>query len=123
MWKILENLVPNINDSVSCYYHPCHGRKCDIKSLTQRSKYNTIKDQQITVLGVKLFNIIPKSTRNMRDVNVDAFKKSLDSFLAKIPDEPSTTGHTNNRRGQSNSLVHMVPIWNIGSGWTLNHSS
>ena len=85
VWKILENLVPNINDSVSCYYHPRHGRKCDIKSLTQRSKYNTIKDQQITVLGVKLFNIIPKSTRDMRDVNVDAFKKSLGLIFGQNP--------------------------------------
>ena len=75
------------------------------------------------MLGVKLFSIIPKSTRDMRDINVDAFKKSLDSFLAKIPDEPSTTGRTNNRRGQSNTLVHMVPIWNIDCGQTLNHSS
>ena len=30
IWKILEQTTPNINESIQCYWHPRHGRKCKV---------------------------------------------------------------------------------------------
>ena len=38
----------------------------------------------------------------------DKFKKSLDEFLQKVPDEPQVPGYTIMRSTDSNSLVDMI---------------
>ena len=44
IWKILEQTTPNINDSIQCYWHPHHGRKCKTTSITGQSKIDKIKE-------------------------------------------------------------------------------
>ena len=45
-----------------------HGGKCDIK--TQRNRYNSTRDQQITEQGVKLFNAILSYYREILKANL-----------------------------------------------------
>ena len=122
IWKILESMVPNVGNSVIYDYHPPHGRKCVIK-LTNRNRFSTILDKQVTVHGVKLFNIIPRSIRDLTGVKIECFKTSLDTFLGKIPDEPPATGHSSNKGGRTNSLLDVIPSWNIDNGRAFHHSS
>ena len=116
IWKILEGCVPNINGKISAKLNNRLGRKC---CITYENKLN---QQQITGIGVSLFNIIPKHIRNITNTNTESFKKALDKFLIQVPDEPHIPSHPQ-RRAKSNSLVDAVGTWNLDSGRAFNCSS
>ena len=118
MWKIVEGLVPNVNNLISSYKHIRLGRKCNTVSHN-----NKLKDQQITCIGVRLFNLMPKSIRNITEKDVNYFKQELDKFLTNIPDEPNILGHQYQRRSKTNSLVDMIGTWNMERGRAFNCSS
>jgi len=66
-----------------------------------------MKDRRLLVQGAKLFNILPKDLRCTEDVtSMDAYKRRLDNFLEKIPDQPTIGGQT--RAAQSNSLIDQI---------------
>ena len=44
---------------------------------------------------------------NVDSSNVEAFKKEFDTFLEKIPDQPTISGL--GRSAESNSLLHQIP--------------
>ena len=77
--------------------------------LYQKPHHNAFREGTFSVNGSKLFNILPPSIRNLRNVGVETFKRKLDEFLATIPDEPQSPGYTLFRRADTNSLLHMVP--------------
>ena len=58
--------------------------------------------------GAKLCNIFPKSLRNENSANFPLFKKHLDIFLDKIPDQPTMAGLS--RAAVTNSLLEQVPM-------------
>ena len=118
IWKILQGLAPNVNSLISSFNRVRLGRKCNIVSHT-----NQLKDQQITSIGVRLFNLMPKYIRNICGKDVNCFKNALDKFLTKIPDEPHILGQQYQRRSKSNSLVDMIGTWNLERGRALNCSS
>ena len=60
------------------------------------------------VRGPRLFNILPANIRNITGCTVDSFKRSLDKYLATVPDEPQIRGYTSMRRAESNSLMQMA---------------
>ena len=64
----------------------------------------------LPVHGVQLFNALPKQIRDMTNVSVDKFKKSLDAYLAKIPDMPLLMGYTAHRQAESNSILSMKKL-------------
>lgn len=109
IWKILENMVPNINNKVSPYFHVRHGRKCRIPLINANSKVKSAQDSSITFQGVKLFNVLPKEIRNISKVKLEVFKSALDAYLAQIPDEPLLTHYTASRKASTNSLLDMAP--------------
>ena len=83
---------------------------------------NKLKSQQITGIGISLFNIMPMEIRNLAGVTVAAFKEALDKYLLKIPDEPHIPG-TTQRRHKTNCLVDVIKTWNVDRGRALNCSS
>ena len=107
IWKVLENLVPNINGSISSYIHVRHGRKCRIPLIKANSKMSKIKESSLPIHGTKLFNALPKHVRDITNVNIEAFKTALDALLKTIPDEPLIPGYTACRRAGSNSILEM----------------
>ena len=114
VWKVLEGLVPNINNNIHANNNPRLGRKCITVSHT-----NKYKDSQVTGIGISLFNLIPKSIRELTNVSVEVFKKALDKYLLKLPDEPHLPG-LNQRRSRTNSLIDVVPTWNVDRGRAFN---
>ena len=117
VWKILEHYAPNVNNIISPTQNPRLGRKCN-----HCTSSNKLKNQQITGIGISLFNIMPKHIRDSSNISIDSFKKSLDKFLCQIPDEPHVQGHTQ-RQSKSNSLLDIIGTWNLNRGRTLNCSS
>ena len=114
IWSIIEGKVPNFSHSennkvvggINWYNHIRHGRKCMIPTLS-RSKNQRLVTKSFRWRGPRLFNALPKSLRNMTGCK-DKFKKSLDEFLQKVPDEPQVPGYTIMRSTDSNSLVDMI---------------
>ena len=112
MWKILEGLVPNVGaNKIVSRTSIRHGRVCEIPRILSNSptKVQTLLEGSFCINGGKLFNAIPKSIRNLTDVDVTTFKKKPDEFLSSIADEPQSPGYTARRRAYSNSLIHMIP--------------
>ena len=110
IWKIIEKILPNVNNSVQCYQHIRHGRKCNVKYVRGVAAIKNLKEASLPIRGACLFNVLPKSIRDIKGVSVDVFKNKLDSFLRQVPDEPQITGYTVNRRADSNSIMDMIKI-------------
>ena len=66
------------------------------------------RDSSILVHGAKLFNSLPMSLRNLSDCSLLEFKRKLDDYITKIPDQPTVSGVTN---FGSNSLIQAIPYY------------
>ena len=80
------------------------------KALVQEapSSVRKAREGSLAVKGAALFNICPRGLRDMASDHQDRFKQNLDSWLAEIPDQPTTPGCQ--RAASSNSLLHQVPL-------------
>ena len=92
VWKILAGVVPNCGVELA-QPNERLGRKCKVPKLVQKGRQviQTLREQGFQVNGVRLFNSLPKTLRNM-NTNQDDFKSELDKFLSKIPDQPRLGG-------------------------------
>ena len=114
IWRIMEGQVPNVSlsnhEGISYVWHPRRGRNCIVPSVSTRGSrhFQTVRYSSFGVRGPRLFNILPISIRNITGCSVDTFKRSLDRYLATVPDEPNIRGYTECRRAESNSLLHMA---------------
>ena len=78
------------------------------RTSRERSLTNTkLVEASLVVHGGNLFNTLPKSIRNLTDVDLSTFKRSLDGYLSTVAYEPQSPGYTDRRRAESNSLVHI----------------
>ena len=71
-----------------------------------------LRRQSFQVAGPKLWNSLPKNVRNFKG-NQDEFKRKLDQFLTKVPDEPKADGLIPGAIDvlsgrQTNTLIHQV---------------
>jgi len=110
-WCILEGTVPNFNyndgqGGVHSYKNQRLGRKCTLKSVN--IKHRNIWRDSLSQEGPRLFNVLPKSTRNLTKCSKQSFKNNLDRFLTTLPDEPLLPNYFNLRRADSNSVLTMV---------------
>ena len=106
IWKILENLVPNVNNKIQAKDHIRLGRLCIVHGRITSTKL----DGSLTIDGPKLFNSLPKHVRDLKGVSLQKFKRALDLHLKKIPDNPQIPGYTECRRATSNSICEMTKI-------------
>ena len=104
-WKVLENLVPNVNNKIKSKDHIRLGRMCLFDY--HRSDAQKFREGSFTVNGPRLFNSIPKSIRNLKGVPLSNFKRALDAYLTQVPDEPQLPGYTERRRANTNELFEM----------------
>ena len=109
LWKVLEGLVPNVNNKITSTLHARLGRKCVVPRVPN-GKLGKIREASLAVHGAKLFNVLPKPLRNMSGVKLDTFKSALDRYLKAIPDEPTLVGYTACRRADTNSIFHMFKL-------------
>lgn len=117
VWKILEGLVPNVNNQITATINHRLGRGCNICSHT-----NKLKDQQISGIGVLLFNLMPRRIRDVTNQDLATFKSTLDKYLLQLPDEPHIPG-AYVRRSKTNSLVDVVKTWRMDRGRAYHHCS
>ena len=106
-WKILENLVPNINDGIKSYINPRQGRKCIIPTQT-KTKLSKTRDSSFNIHALKMFNALPRHIRNASSTSLLSFKRAVDLCLKNIPDEPQLPNYTIYRRAPTNSLIDMM---------------
>jgi hypothetical protein len=110
VWKILEKLVPNINNSIISHNHIRHGRKCFIPVINASAKINKLREASLPIHGARLFNALPNAVRNLSNTSILKFKSAVDKFLRTVPDEPQIPGLTICRRASSNSIINMVAL-------------
>ena len=93
------------------------------RGIKLRPKYNRkasakirrIRHSSFFYKGPQLFNLLPESIRQFEEivepnqVHVDNFKKRVDEYLEKIPDEPTVSGVP--RVATSNSLICQIPLY------------
>ena len=114
VWKIIENLVPNLRTEISTYWTDRQGRLCKIPPLKSRDGIRTIRENSLAVRGPKLFNKLPQHVRNIMGTSLEVFKGALDKVLQQVPDEPGCHGYAGRRSANSNSLVDQlqaIPVW------------
>ena len=105
IWKVLEDLVPRVNN-IASKDHIRLGRMCVVPRIDGKTlKY---REASLAFQGARLFNCLPKHIRDLRHVPLEKFKNALDTYLAKVPDEPLIVGYTASKRTSSNCLYDMV---------------
>lgn len=113
VYKVLEKMSPNLTvNKIECQHIDRRGRYCviPVKSNNQcSSKVKNAREASLAIRGPTLFNVLPKSIRNISGVSVNSFKRSLDKFLSQLPDEPTVDGYYGRRAYTSNSLVDIIP--------------
>ena len=111
VWKILENLVPNITtECIRSTLKPRTGRLCIVPTINRNAKtrVKTLKSSNFVINGPKLFNCLPSHLRNMTNCSLELFKTELDRFLELLPDEPLIPGYTSGRNHTTNSLIDVT---------------
>ncbi|KAK3860833.1 hypothetical protein Pcinc_033140 [Petrolisthes cinctipes] len=95
------------------------GRKCIQTHLPSEcpARIQTLKHNNLSKRGARLFNCLPKNVRNISGVATDTFKRELDKFLATIPDQPGIPGYTSSRPATSNSIPSQLEYLQYSEGW------
>ena len=69
VWKVINGLAPNIgsegHELKTAGEQSRLGRWCVVPHLAQRSQVTTVRDQTFSVMGPRLFNVLPMSLRLM----------------------------------------------------------
>ena len=106
MWKIKNEMCPN---DVEIQFTPPSrlGVRAKVPPLSKNSmmRHQTTYDYSFSVMGPKLWNVIPSDLTLIDDFQ--NFKTRLTSFLKNIPDQPPIRGYTS----PDNSLVDWYGKW------------
>ena len=108
VWKILEEKVPNCG--LEWEQTEAKGRTVKLRPL--KKVVTKLREASFQESGPKLFNNLPKSIRNLKNISVEEFKETLDKVISEVPDEPKVDGLTpaalTDRAEHSNSLLHQM---------------
>ena len=100
IWKILESIVPNLSQPITCYFSDRRGRLCHLKHVCA-GRLGTLSYNSFRWKAVRLFNCLPQHVRNVSSCSTIIFKKKLDQFLCNLDDKPCTPHF-------DNSVVHVT---------------
>ena len=105
IWKIVNKLVPNIEDSnegITVFNNVRRGKLCAIPPVNYNAPMyiQTIKENSFMIHGPRLFNAIPKDLREYTG-EPEGFKSKLDTFLATVPDKPALPHYAQSATGNS----------------------
>ena len=81
IWKILEGIVPNIPSNqnfIRSITSAKNGRSCVIPRIERCStaRVRSLRENSFPINGARLFNILPRSIRNLSGTTLDSFKRS-----------------------------------------------
>ena len=110
LWKISEGLVSGYD---ILFIENDNGRRGRMALplpyvRTAPAVVRRARESSLGVKGCRLFNLLPPNIRSMTGCSVDIFKKSVDDFLASVPDQPTVSGLT--RAAVSNSLIDQLAM-------------
>ena len=114
LWKISQGMVKGYNVMYTSVIGR-RGRTALPRDVVHSSPslVRKARESSIGVKGARIFNLLPAHIRNIDADNVETFKKSLDSFLTDIPDQPTIAGQ--GRAAESNSLLHQIPLFMLNN--------
>ena len=96
--KIVEGLVRNLSDPITCSFSDRRERTCvvydDGASRLGTLKYNSFRRRYIII-----FNRLPKAIRMPSSCSVVGFESQLDSYLRNIVDRSCRPGFKNSLNG------------------------
>ena len=106
VWKVLQGLA--MGYQLSSFSSHRRGRCVVIRPYKRSAPaaVRTAREASLSVRGSSLFNLLPRTIRDITTGGVDQFKAELDSWLATVPDQPSIPGRQ--RAAKSNSLLDQV---------------
>ena len=109
VWKIIVGLTPNFEGSreVKTQHSDRRGRTCKVPPVnrTAMTRIQTLQENSLPVLGVRLFNILPTETRNYNG-NLNTLKSKVDKFLSRVPDQPLMPHYY--QGSTTNSIIKQV---------------
>ena len=109
MWKILTSKAPN-DLRVSFYVSQRSAVRAVVPHIPSQRSNATLFDKSFSVLGPKLWNILPKDCTLLMD-SLQKFKKHLGVFISEFPDLPPTRGYFS---PNSNSLIDWANSRSLG---------
>ena len=98
VWKIVEGLVPNLSDPITCSLSDRRGRTC-IVYHAGAGRLGTLKYNSFRWRSIRMFNRLPKCISMLSSCSVNRFKSELDSYLRNIVDLPCQPGFNNSLDG------------------------
>ena len=114
LWKISQGLVNGYSKDFSSVFGR-RGRLAvpNVVVNSSTAAVRRARESSIGVKGVQIFNLLPIDIRNIDSANVETFKRSLDTFLSSIPDQPTVPGQ--GRAAETNSLLHQIPLFMLNN--------
>ena len=107
IYKIKEGLVPNISNRNGLTFgmHVRHGCRCNMPTFPIRGRAMKARDGSFAWTACNLWNLLPRSVRDISGRKVEYFKNKLDKILTAFPDIPrcAKSGHSFDRHGRSKS--------------------
>ena len=94
VWKIIEGLVPNLSDPITCSFSDRRRSAC-VVCHSGAGRLGTLKYNSFRWRSIRMFNRLPKSIRMLSSCSVVGFKSKLDSYLWNIVDLPCRPGLNN----------------------------
>ena len=112
IWKIIHGLVPD----VGLNYAPTNSNdtiRLKLPNLKGPRHIQKLMESSILYHGARLYNLLPDELRTTnspdnKPVTLDTFKRQLDTFLWRIPDEPGATKGDRGRAAETNSILHQL---------------
>ena len=98
LWKIIEELVPNLSTPITCTYSERRGRYC-VVSYVNMGRLGTLSYNSFRWRSISMFNKLPKYVRIVSSCSVDKTKSQLDKHLRNIVDLPCQSGFNNSLDG------------------------
>ena len=86
------------------------GREYVVAEIIQSSPVTVrrVRDNSLSVKGAKMFNLLPSELRNISSDKVQHIKTKLDTFLMKVPNQPTSANE--GRDADLNCLLHQIPL-------------
>ena len=92
VWKIIEGLVPNISDPITCSFSGRRGRAC-VVCHSGAGRLGTLKYNSFRWRSIRMFNRLPNAICMLPSCSVVGFKSKLDSYSISPPQQISPTTH------------------------------
>lgn len=109
IWKVAMRFIDGYDMKFSGE-NSRRGRECTVANIVRSSPISVRKAREgsLSVKGARMFNLLPIELRNLDSDKVYHFKKELDKFLDKIPDQPTIAEE--GRAAETNCLLHQIPM-------------